>query len=228
MKHSIAQFLSMFMPCKSHRKGLPKGFAYLRDPRIILSMNYATDENFMGRKAIAYYAKTCILTKMALSALLAVQDELDTLNKKYRLRIFDSYRPTDAVADFEKWSQEPDTQTLKELYYPDFKKPDLFKNGYISLHSEHSRGSTVDLTISRIISEDPLHYEDLDMGTIIDFFGEKSHTDSKNISEIAQKNRQFLKGSMKKQGFINYEKEWWHYTLANEPFPETYFNFPVK
>lgn len=109
-----------------------------------------------------------------------------------------------------------------------FTKPDLFKLGYIAEQSGHSRGSTVDLTIVAPIKKDPTKLEELDMGTIFDYFGEKSHTASKLVSEKAQKNRQFLNNIMKKHGFKNFDQEWWHYTLENEPFPETYFAFAVK
>lgn len=204
---------------------LPVGFAYLNDTRIILEMNYVGDDNFIGRPIKGYYKKVCILSEPAITALTAVQNELDTLNKGYVLKIFDSYRPTTAVADFQTWAQDPADQLQKSKYYPNFTKPELFENGYICARSSHSRGSTVDLTIVMV---DPSgKHTELDMGTGFDFFGEASNTDSKLVSETAQQNRQFFKALMDKHGFENLPNEWWHFTLRNEPFPDTYYDFPV-
>lgn len=207
---------------------LPSGFSYVDDPRMIQSVDYATPHNFMGRPVAGYARRVCILSNKANYALVAVQDELDTLQKGYVIKLFDCYRPKTAVADFEQWSQDPQDLKEKAHYYPDFEKPELFKIGYIGSVSSHSRGSTVDLTIAVRDPKDPTQYTELDMGTSFDFFGEKSNTDSKNVSEIAQKNRTLLKGLMKKYGFENEPLEWWHYTLINEPFSDTYFDFPVQ
>ncbi len=207
---------------------LPKGFSYLHDPRIILSINYAGNDNFLGRPVASYFAKVCILTTKAKDALIKVQDALDAYQQGYRLRIFDAYRPTTAVADFQAWAKDPHDKKMKALCYPDFDKLALFEQGYISRQSAHSRGSTVDLTITLPNPRDPKVPIDLDMGTAIDFFSEKSHTFSDAISKLAKKNRELLVDVMAAQGFLNYEKEWWHYTLKNEPFPDTYFDFPIQ
>lgn len=212
---------------------LPSEFTILTDPRFIISMNYAGNDNFMGRTLKGYETKRAILTHPAALALIAVQDELDTYKKGYRLRIFDAYRPVQAVQDILQWSNEEIDLALQKRFFPGLEKMDLFERGYLAaLHSSHSRGSTVDLTISipsdSLSSENaPQNYIDLDMGSEIDFFGEISATDFPFISFEAKQNRQFLKSLMHKHKFINYEKEWWHYTLENEPFTETYFNFLV-
>lgn len=212
----------------SSHQMLPEGFTYLKDPRIILSINYAGDDNFLGRPVASYLAKVCILTIPARDALIRVQDALDAYNQGYRLRIFDAYRSTTAVADFQAWARDPHDQKMKAQCYPDLEKPALFEQGYIANRSDHSKGSTVDLTITVPNPMDPKVPIDLDMGTPIDFFSEKSHTYSDHISPLAQKNRKLLVDVMEAQGFINYEKEWWHYTLKDQPFPDTYFDFPIK
>lgn len=214
---------------------LPEGFVYLEDPRFILSMNYATLDNFIGRPIQGYFAKVCIMTRQAHDALILVQNSLDSLNKGYRLRILDAYRPKTAVLDFKKWSLDLNDSRMKNQYYPNMQKSELFEKGYISENSAHCRGSTIDLTItepskiSQPSNKNSAEYVDLDMGTIMDFFGEESHTQNTTISQEAKNNRQLLVTVMKAQGFINYHKEWWHYTLENEPFTEgTSFDFPVK
>jgi len=209
---------------------LPAGFTYLEDPRIIRTMAYCTHDNFMGRPVKGYERQVCILSNQAHDALIAVQNELDSLGRGYHLRIFDAYRPTTACSDFLHWSKDPKQKEMERIYYPNVLKETLFEQGYIAEKSTHSRGSTVDLTICvRDRSTVDLHdAKDLDMGTVIDFFDELTHTANPNISEIAKKNRALLKDLMAKQGFINYPLEWWHFTLDNEPFPDTYFDFPVR
>jgi D-alanyl-D-alanine dipeptidase len=205
---------------------LPSGFIYLRDPRIILSMNYVTANNFMGRQVSGYHAPVCILTEEAAGALIALQDVLDKKHRGLCLKIFDAYRPQQAVKDFKNWSLDPHDQIMKSAYYPTLPKPELFKQGYIAEESSHSRGSTVDLTLAERQSEH--HHQELDMGTIFDYFHEHSHTDNPHISERARTNRLLLKNLMHDQGFENYPFEWWHFTLKNEPFAEQYFDFPVR
>ncbi len=203
---------------------LPKGFCTIEDKRIIKQMDYTTSHNFLGRPVTGYLAPICILTHAATNALLKVQDELDTLKKGYRLKIFDTYRPTRAVADFINWAEDPMDQKMKSIFYPHLEKSQLFDLGYIAKRSSHSRGSAVDLTIT---TDPNTPSNDLDMGTIFDFFDESAHTASSKISELAKQNRLFFKGIMEKHGFINYPLEWWHFTLADEPYPDTYFDFQI-
>lgn len=205
---------------------LPEGFVYLQDSRIILSMKYVSHDNFMGRPVSGYHTPVCILTKEAASALIAIQDILDKEYPGLCLKIFDAYRPKQAVADFKEWSLDPHDQTMKDTYYPTLPKPELFKQGYIAEHSAHSRGSTVDLTLVERHSEH--HHQELDMGTIFDYFHEHSHTENPTISDTAKKNRMLLRNLMHDQNFENYPFEWWHFTLKNEPFLDTAFDFPVR
>ncbi len=205
---------------------LPAGFIYLEDPRIILSMNYVGAKNFMGRPVNGYHTSVCILTTEAANALIALQDKLDQKHRGLCLKIFDAYRPIQAVSDFKKWALDPHDQIMKAEYYPTLAKPELFKQGYIAEKSSHSRGSTVDLTLVERQSEH--QHQELDMGTIFDYFHEHSHTENPTIPERAKANRTLLKNLMHEFGFENYPFEWWHFTLRNEPFADTYFDFPVR
>ena len=162
-----------------------------------------------------------IVTKKTAYALKKVQQIL--LKKGLSLKIFDAYRPQQSVDHFVRWGKVLNDTLMKKKYYPDVPKSKLFEQGYIALKSGHSRGSTVDLTIVQRTSG-----KELDMGSIYDFFGEESHPSFKKINTHQQKNRLYLREIMLKNGFKPYEKEWWHFTLKKEPFPKTYFNFPVK
>lgn len=203
---------------------IPVEFCYLQDiaPDIRQNLKYATDKNFTGRVVRGYLTGQVILTKQAAYALQAASEELK--KEGLALEIFDAYRPTQAVDDFLEWCNEPDNLALKEQYYPHLSKEDLFIQGYIAPgNSSHSRGSTVDLTMIDLKTG-----KELDMGTPFDFFGAKAHTDYQNTAKSARVNRQKLKTVMEKYGFKNYLGEWWHYTLIDEPFKGTYFNFLVK
>jgi len=201
---------------------LPSGFTYINDPRIILSLDYTTHHNFLGRPVRGYEAKVCISTERVAKALIAVQDDLDDTLQGYRLKIFDAYRPATAVMDFKQWAEDAQDQKMKSIFYPHLNKNELFDLGYLAEKSSHSRGSAVDLTLISIDDQE------LNMGTIFDYFDETSYTDAMEISEAAKNNRLFLKEMMEKHGFVNYPLEWWHYTLKEELFPDTYFDFPVK
>ena len=137
--------------------------------------------------------------------------------------MFDCYRPQRAVAHFLRWAQRIDDIKRKPEFYPDVPKRDLFKQGYISERSAHSRGSTVDLTLVRRADA-----RELDMGSPFDFFSPQSWPSDTSVGVQAQKNRALLAAAMMRGGFRPYDKEWWHYTLADEPFPDTYFDFPVR
>lgn len=206
---------------------LPNGFGYLQDRRILLQLAYITEQNFVGRPVASYNKAVCIATQNLLSALSQVQDELDLLRKNLKLKVFDAYRPQTAVNDFVAWSYNDDT-TTKANYYPNLTKRDLFAQGYILERSTHSRGGAVDLTIVRMDDNESAGHSELFMGTIFDFFGDESHTNNPDISPEARENRQLLCGLMEKNGFKNYHKEWWHYNIIDEEFPDTYFDFAIE
>lgn len=209
-------------------QALPEGFSYLQDPRIICQIAYYTSENFVGRPIAGYNKPVCIGTDRLLAGLSRVQDELDKLDQGLVLKIFDTYRPQTAVNDFEQWSHESNDGKMKLKYYPDLTKRELFAQGYILARSSHSRGSAVDLTIVQVDPDNSEIHTELDMGTIFDFFGEESHTEHANISAVARANRQMLRLVMEKHGFKNYPKEWWHYNVVHEQYPNTYFDFAVE
>lgn len=185
------------------------------DPTIAVEARYATSHNFIGRPITGYHAEKCFLTPEAANALGKVQGELRAYGMS--LKVYDCYRPQRAVNDFIEWAKDESDQKMKQEFYPRVDKRDAFKLGYIAEKSGHTRGSTIDLTIAG-----------LDMGTTYDFFDELAHTANPNVSAEARRNRLLLKSVMEKFGFRNYENEWWHFTLANEPFPDTYFDVEVK
>ena len=199
------------------------GFVYIDQaiPGIDLEIRYYTDHNFVGTRVDGYNAPSGILSKEATAALAGVQADL--LANGMGLKIYDAYRPTQAVDHFVRWAQYVQDTKMKQEFYPDVDKKNLFNLGYIAHKSGHSRGSTVDLTIMNLSTG-----AILDMGGPFDFFGPVSHHDATNISETAKENRLLLKNLMIKHGFKPYAEEWWHYTLKNEPYPDTYFNFPIE
>lgn len=207
---------------KSSNSTLPEGFVYVKDeiPSVVLDIRYYSSDNFMGRIANGYEAPVCIMTKESVAALKIVADEMATHN--LRLKIFDGYRPQRAVDDFINWSQNFDDTLTKWKYYPEIPKKDLFELNYLASKSGHSRGSTLDLTL---IDADG---NELDMGTGWDYFGPESWPTDTTVSQIAQDNRNLLRSAMLKYGFVPYVEEWWHFTLDNEPHPETYFDFVNK
>lgn len=225
---------------------VPAGFVEIREviPDIILDLRYCTNHNFLGVPVEGYKAEKCYLTKAAADSLAKIQAELKKFNLS--LKIYDAYRPQRAVDHFVKWAKNfADTITKKE-FYPTVDKSRLFADGYIAQKSGHSRGSTVDLTIVPIplphqpefdINNQCGCYESadkrfkdnsIDMGTGFDCFSEFSHTLNFNLSPQQRANRLLLKSLMDKYGFKNLAEEWWHFTLRNEPFPNTYFNFEIK
>ena len=202
---------------------IPRGFVILSniDDTIQSELRYLGTNNFIGTPIDGYYKNCVIVTKETAFALKKVQQIL--LKKGLSLKIFDAYRPQQSVDHFVRWGKVLNDTLMKKKYYPDVPKSKLFEQGYIALKSGHSRGSTVDLTIVQRTSG-----KELDMGSIYDFFGEESHPSFKKINTHQQKNRLYLREIMLKNGFKPYENEWWHFTLKKEPFPKTYFNFPVK
>ena len=205
---------------------LPDGFVYCETviPEIRTDLRYATPHNFVGVRIDGYLQPHCIMTRQAALALRNVQEELRPFG--LGLKVFDAYRPQRAVDHFVRWAKNPDDTLMKAEFYPGVEKGNLFRDDYIAARSGHSRGSTVDLTIVSLRGESA--EKELDMGTGFDFFGPESWPDHPAMTAQERANRLLLHVLMKKHGFRPYAKEWWHFTLEAEPFPATYFNFPVE
>ncbi|MCR4680801.1 MAG: M15 family metallopeptidase [Bacteroidales bacterium] len=202
----------------------PKGFVLLTDivPDAILEIRYYSTYNFVGARIDGYEQPVALLTVEAANALKKVSDELK--EKGYRLKIYDAYRPQRAVDHFVRWSKQPNDTLMKSYFYPMYSKPYLFDHGYISSHSGHTRGSTVDLTLFDMRTE-----KEVDMGGTFDWFGIESHPNyTQTLTDQQVANRKILRNAMLKHGFEPIGTEWWHFTLKNEPYPETYFNHPVR
>ena len=210
-------------PLPDKKNKLPKGFVYLDEviPSAVYEIRYYSDHNFVGEPIPGYEAPYAIMSTQAAQALKKVSNELE--KKGYTLKIYDAYRPQKAVDHFIKWSKDPQDERMKEEFYPKVEKKNVFKAGFLSTKSGHSRGSTVDLTLvyKKIGKE-------VDMGGPYDFFGEISSHGTKLITAKQTANRNLLKTTMEKHGFKPYSKEWWHYTLKNEPYPKKYFDFDVE
>lgn len=240
----LAAMLALALPAKATE--IPDGFVWLRDidPTIEQEMRYYGDHNFMGRPMAGYEAPECILTRQAAAALAAIQAEL--AQSRLSLKVYDCYRPQRAVDGFVAWSKDVPDQTMKAEFYPRIDKARVFELGYVAARSGHTRGSTVDLTIvpkdhaidRPFILGEPLvdcaalateRFPDtsLDFGTGYDCMDEKSHHGRTDIPAVAQANRAMFKDIMERHGFVPVDVEWWHYSLKDEPFPDTYFDFPV-
>jgi len=228
----------------SNANALEEGFVYLAkvNPNIVVDLRYANTLNFLNQPVQGYHKNVAIMTH---EAALALTEAEAILNKQgYALVLYDAYRPQKAVQHFVSWSKTSD-EAAKLAFYPRVNKPDFFKLGYVSNESAHCRGSTVDVSIIKIGAR--LHaprsvprtlpdgaiyiyLEDgtIDMGTAFDFFDVLSWPESTEISHAAQKNRQILSYAMKEAGFVPISTEWWHFTLNNEPFPNTAFDFNVE
>ncbi|MDY0084123.1 MAG: M15 family metallopeptidase [Ignavibacteriaceae bacterium] len=239
-------FILLFFSGNYYAQNIPDSFVEIREviPDIVLDLRYAANHNFLGVPVNGYNAEKCFITKAAADSLLKVQNELKQFNLS--LKVYDAYRPQRAVDHFVRWAEDlSDTLTKKE-FYSTLDKDRLFIDGYIAKKSGHSRGSTIDLTIVPI----PLPYQpvfdienqcecfksyeerfkdnSIDMGTGFDCFHQLSHTLNKDITAQQKANRLLLKTLMEKYGFKNLAEEWWHFTLKNEPFPTTYFDFEIK
>ena len=201
----------------------PSGFVVLADyvPHIVQEIRYYSSYNFIGERIDGYEEPCALLTIEAARALKSVSSEM--LVQGYRLMIFDAYRPACAVKHFVLWGIEDQDVRMKPYFYPDLQKQELFALGYIAKQSSHSRGSTVDLTLL-----DMKTGKEVDMGSPFDLFSEVSHPDYKGITDEQFKNRMALQRVMVRNGFVPIDCEWWHFTLKNEPYPDTYFNFPVS
>ncbi len=203
-------------------------------PDVILEIRYYGTYNFVGTRIDGYLQPVALLTKEAADSLRAVSD--DVIAQGYRLKIYDAYRPQCAVDHFVHWSQDPADTCMKRYFYPMLDKPVLFEQDYIMAKSGHTRGATVDLTLFDMQTE-----KEVDMGGTFDWFGEESHPDycgnpetgkytgdGTGLTEQQFNNRMILRNAMLRHGFKPLDSEWWHFTLQNEPYPNTYFEFPIK
>ena len=199
------------------------GFVLLSDfiPQIVQEIRYHSTFNFVGERIDGYEEPCALLTIEAARALKNVSNEM--IVQGYRLKIYDAYRPVSAVNQFKLWGIEDQDIRMKPYFYPDIEKQDLFKKGYIATQSSHSRGSTVDLTLLDMKSG-----KEIDMGSPFDLFSEKSHPDYRGITDEQYENRMILQNVMVRNGFLPLDCEWWHFTLKDEPYPDTYFEFPVS
>jgi D-alanyl-D-alanine dipeptidase len=231
----------------AERSALPTGFSRLSTvaPAVLQEMRYHGSHNFMGRPVDGYDAPECWLTRRAALALRRVQRRVNSLG--YTLKVYDCYRPQRAVSAFYRWAQDPSDDTMRAEFYPTLAKDTLFPLGYIAEKSGHSRGSTVDLTLvprgrgvsprwrpgtPLVACTEPVarRFADtsIDMGTGYDCFDPLANTANSTITPVQAANRAILVNEMTRAGFTNLPEEWWHYTLAAEPFPTTYFNAPIR
>jgi D-alanyl-D-alanine dipeptidase len=189
-------------------------------PGLIVEMRYAGAHNFVGRPIDGYEAPRCLLSQAAATALAEVAR--DIAPRGLHIKVFDCYRPTRAVMNFVRWARDLKDTDGKAEFYPEVDKRTLFRDGYIASQSGHSRGSTIDMTLAN----DDGH--ELDMGTPFDFFSPKSSPADPTVTPEQHANRMLLATAMRRRGFRPYDREWWHFTLRGEPFPDTYFDFPVR
>ena len=189
-------------------------------PDVILEIRYYSTFNFIGERIDGYEEPIALLTRPAAQALEQVSGELK--EQGFRLKIFDAYRPQRAVDHFMRWAQNTADTRMKSFFYPELDKAVLIPEGYIAEHSGHSRGSTVDLTLF-----DTRTQREVDMGGPFDHFGALSHPDFRGVTEEQHRHRMLLREAMLRHGFRPLAEEWWHFTLDPEPYPDTYFTFPV-
>lgn len=190
-------------------------------PDAILEIRYYSTYNFVGARIDGYERPLALMTRQAADSLRVVSDELKV--KGYRLKIWDSYRPQRAVNHFIRWAENLQDTAMKAVFYPMVDKSLLFEQNYILARSGHSRGSTVDLTLVNTLTG-----KELDMGSPFDWFGEESHPAYIELTDEQIANRHILWDAMLAHGFTMIDSEWWHFTLANEPYPDTYFDFPIR
>lgn len=232
--YPLLLMLCALVGCKADPAADSSAFVNIPDviPDSILEIRYYSSFNFVGTRIDGYNQPTAILTRQAADSLKVVSDEM--LGKGYRLKIYDAYRPQCAVDHFVRWAADLQDTLLKRCFYPDVDKSVLFEQEYIMEKSGHTRGSTVDLTLFDMLSG-----KDVDMGSGFDWFGIESHPDyggnpqtgeytgAEGITAEQFANRMLLREVMLSHGFKPLDSEWWHFTLVGEPFPDTYFTFPV-
>ena len=225
----------------------PGAFVDLHDvaPTVVVEMRYRTAHNFLGHRVPGYRESTCILTRQAAEALARVQEQVTAAG--LTLKVYDCYRPQRSVDAFVAWAKDLDDTRMKAEFYPRVRKDRLFEDGYIAEQSGHSRGSTVDLTLVRTpprrqetyargdrlrdcTAEAGVRFRDnsIDMGTGYDCFDPLSHTYNARVKGKQRANRLLLRRPMLAAGFKGLKEEWWHFTLRDEPFPETFFDFPIE
>jgi D-alanyl-D-alanine dipeptidase len=190
-------------------------------PDVILEIRYYSTYNFVGARIDGYERPLALMTRQAADSLKAVSDELK--GRGYRLKIWDAYRPQRAVNHFIRWAEDIQDTAMKAIFYPMVDKSRLFDEGYIYARSSHSRGSTVDLTLVNALTG-----KEADMGSPFDWFGKESHPDYRCRLYMQSENRLVLRDVMRRHGFEGIDSEWWHFTLADEPYPDTYFDFPIR
>jgi D-alanyl-D-alanine dipeptidase len=226
-------------------QGLPGGFVYLRDvdPSIVQDIRYAGSNNFVGRPLAGYAASECVVKREVGLALKNVQQEL--AKQKLSLKMFDCYRPARAVADMVAWSRDGKQTAAGKRYNPAFSKADLFRFGYIATHSGHSTGGALDLTLVDLTKDNSARFDpakdyadctalvdarapegSVDMGTGYDCSDVKAHTAASSITPAQRRWRNLLVAAMARQGFVNYSKEWWHFSLPGAGGPA--YDFPIS
>lgn len=231
----------------THRPKAPADIVDLAElaPTILHDIRYHTRHNFVGRPIQGYREPRCFLTRAAATNLAAVQKDVQA--QGYTLKVYDCYRPQQSVDHFVRWAQRPRDQRMKGEFYPRIDKSTLFADGFIAEQSGHSRASTVDLTLVALPAAPQPRWTPLDsllpcfwpqgsrftdnsidMGTGYDCFDTRSHTADERSTPEQQANRELLVSAMARHSFTNYDKEWWHFTLDDEPYPDTYFDFPVS
>ena len=226
--------------CRNAKKVIPieqdaTNFIAITDvvPDAIMEIRYYSTYNFVGTRVDGYLEPIALMTKVAADSLHAVSDDLK--QQGYRLKIYDAYRPQMAVDHFVRWAEDLADTAMKPYFYPNVDKSVLFEQGYIDARSGHSRGSALDLTLVDMATG-----KEVDMGGVFDWFGLKSHPDCGGNPETMEyrpndtltatqfQNRMLLRTAMLRHGFKPIDTEWWHFVLDNEPYPDIYFNFPVK
>ena len=239
--------LSLLPGVSRCESAMPDGFVDVKEviPSILLDIRYYSPHNFIGERINGYNAPKCLLTKEAASALANVQKELEKFSLS--IKVYDCYRPQRAVDHFVRWAKDMSDIKTKKEFYPTIGKGDLLKLVYIDARSGHSRGSSIDITIVPLPVPEQASYQpgaklhecylpaekrfrdnSIDMGTGFDCFHDLSHTENRKVGAKQRINRLLLKSIMEKHGFKNYDKEWWHFALREEPFPKTYFDFVIE
>ena len=222
----LAAFIMLSSVVSAERSTSPEdstGFVVLSDvvPDIIQEIRYYSTYNFVGERIDGYEQPCALMTIEAAEALKKVSDEV--MKKGYRLKVYDAYRPQMAVDHFVRWAKDVKAKRMKKYFYPKIDKSRLFPEDYIMEKSGHTRGSTIDLTLF-----DMRTGKEVDMGGTFDYFGEESHPDYVGkLTKTQIRNRNYLRNVMIKHGFKPLESEWWHFTLKDEPYPDTYFTFKV-